>query len=199
MNSKAISSILLWQDYWPPRSKPAAEVANATPRRYSRPVVASPKHRLTAQGREHVFAGVESSLSPGNVLQRQLTARLLTDIDRSANVGKGRRPELGRLAAFRCRAALERHAERKDCRTLLQRTTWRNFIFRSPKVTSLQPQPIALIPASIQEVASRTLARPPDKNREQRGQGGPKKQEWEGCRSRGESAKPRQNWRTRQT
>lgn len=84
-------------------------------------------------------------------------------------VRSGRRPELGRLAAFRCRAALERHAERKDCRTLPQRTTWRNFIFRSPKVTSLQPQPIALKPASIQEVASRTLARRVDKSEKQRG------------------------------
>ena len=155
--------------------------------------------RPSAQGREQLFTGIRSGHSGLSGAEGLLTARLPPDTDLLPNGRIGRRPELGRLAAFRCRAALERHAERKDCRTLPQRTTWRNFIFRSPKVTSLQPQPIALIPASIQEVASRTLARPPDKNREQRGQGGPKKQEWEGCRSRGESAKPRQNWRTRQT
>ena len=45
---------------------------------------------MTALGREHVFAVVESCLSPGHVLQRQLTARLLTDSELSANGGKGR-------------------------------------------------------------------------------------------------------------
>ena len=52
---------------------------------------------------------------------------------------------------------------------------------------------------SIQEVTSRTLARQTDKNGEQRGREGPKLWEWEECRSRGESEKPRQNWRIRQT
>ena len=45
---------------------------------------------MTAQGREHVFAGVESCRSPENLPQRQLTARLLTDSEPSANGGKGR-------------------------------------------------------------------------------------------------------------
>ncbi len=73
MNSKAISSILLWQDYWPPRSKPAAEVANATPRRYSRPVVASPKHRLTAQGRQETVAPTWHALNVRFFPFRELT------------------------------------------------------------------------------------------------------------------------------
>lgn len=61
-----------------------------------------------------------------------------------------------------------------------------------------QPQPTAPKPASIQEVASRTLARQPDKNEKQRGRKGQKAPEWEMQRSRGKSAKSRQNWRIRQ-
>lgn len=45
---------------------------------------------ISALGREHVFAGVESCRSPENLPQRQLTARLLTDSEPSANGGKGR-------------------------------------------------------------------------------------------------------------
>jgi len=51
--------------------------------------------RLAGPGREHVFAGVESCGSPGNLPQRQLTARLLTDSEPSANGGKGRDPVAG--------------------------------------------------------------------------------------------------------
>ena len=68
-----------------------------------KPAVEAPERRMASLGREHVFAGVESSLSPGNVLQRQLTARLLTDIDRSANVGKGRIAGIGGSEGYCCR------------------------------------------------------------------------------------------------
>ena len=50
---------------------------------------------MAVLGREHVFAGVESCRSPENLPQRQLTARLLTDSEPSANGGKGRGPEVG--------------------------------------------------------------------------------------------------------
>ena len=72
-------------------------------------------------------------------------------------------------------------------------------ILRSRAVTTPQPQLAAPKPAPIREVASRALARQVEKTGERRGYEGLKPGEWEGCRSRGKSAKSRQNWRTRQT
>ena len=59
---------------------------------------------------------------------------------------------------------------------------------------SCQEQPPARKPAPLQEVASRALARLPDRNGEQRGREGPEIRGWEECRSRGKSAKPGQDW-----
>ena len=147
-------------------------------------------------GREHVFAGVESCRSPENLPQRQLTARLLTDSEPSANGGKGRSPEVDHPAGFRVEQPLEcpLPSAGNSQGQFPRKMIWRDFMLRSPEATNLQPQPTALKPAPTLEVASRTLARPLDKNREQRGQGGPKARKCGGRRSRGKSAKARQNW-----
>jgi len=89
--------------------------------------------------------------------------------------------------SVRCRA-------QETVRSWPQRMTWCDFMLRSPEVTTLQPQPTASKPAPLQEVASRALARLPDKNGEQRGREGPETRGWDEWRSRGKSAKHRQDW-----
>jgi len=133
----------------------------------------------------------------GNVPQRQLTARLLTDSEASANGSSGREPGIDYPAGFRVEQPLEcpLPSAGNSQGQFPRKMIWRDFMLRSPEATNLQPQPTASKPAPIQELASRTLARPPDKNEEQRGLGGPKARQCGGCRSRGKSAKARQNWR----
>ena len=134
------------------------------------------------------------------VLQGRLH-RLLPNSDRLANGRTGREPGIDYPAGFRVEQPLEcpLPSAGNSQGQFPRKMIWRDFMLRSPEATNLQPQPTALKPAPILEVASRTLARPPDKNREQRGQGGPKARKCGGCRSRGKSAKARQHWRGGQT
>ena len=114
----------------------------------------------------------------------------------AANDRSGRSPEVDHPAGFRVEQPLEcpLPSAGNSQGQFPRKMIWRDFMLRSPEATNLQPQPTALKPAPTLEVASRTLARPLDKNREQRGQGGPKARKCGGRRSRGKSAKARQNW-----
>ncbi len=59
---------------------------------------------------------------------------------------------------------------------------------------SCQPQPTASKPAPAKEMASRTLAWPPEKTENREASAGPKAPTSQGWRSRGQARKPRQHW-----
>jgi hypothetical protein len=59
---------------------------------------------------------------------------------------------------------------------------------------SCQPQPTASKPAPAKEMASRTLAWPPEKTENREASAGPKAPTSQGWRSRGQARKPRQRW-----
>ena len=59
---------------------------------------------------------------------------------------------------------------------------------------SCQPQPTASKPAPAKEVASRTLAWPPEKTENREASAGAKTPPSQGWRSRGQARKPRQHW-----
>ena len=59
---------------------------------------------------------------------------------------------------------------------------------------SCQPQPTASKPAPAKEMASKTLAWPPEKTENREASAGPKAPTSQGWRSRGQARKPRQHW-----
>lgn len=132
--------------------------------------------------------------------QRQVTAGLRPNCIHVAKVRIGRSPEVDHPAGFRVEQPLEcpLPSAGNSQGQFPRKMIWRDFMLRSPEATNLQPQPTALKPAPTLEVASRTLARPPDKNGEQRGQGGPEARKCGGRRSRGKPAKARLDWRCEQ-
>ena len=169
--------------------------------RHLTPAIAPVMRLMNAEDQHCEFVGSRTWPAPKRPIEGPLTARHLPLNWQWSNGRSGRSPEVDHPAGFRVEQPLEcpLPSAGNSQGQFPRKMIWRDFMLRSPEATNLQPQPTALKPAPTLEVASRTLARPPDKNREQRGQGGPKARKCGGCRSRGKSEKPRQNWRCVQT